>query len=125
MLLFFDILLSLDPCRGPLIFKRSQARQPQPRPLNKFFSSTTPYQHNYLLTEVLLRIHSAMAFAIEVPGEAAPLSPQQVYLALQSASSSQQGSIQTGTAQLQAWETQRGYYSLLQVRLTMPFVAIC
>lgn len=57
-----------------------------------------------------------MAFAIEVPGEAVPLSPQQVYLALQSAGSSQQLSIQTGTQQLQAWETQRGYYSLLQAR---------
>ncbi|PVH87132.1 ARM repeat-containing protein [Cadophora sp. DSE1049] len=55
-----------------------------------------------------------MAFAIEVPGEAVPLSPQQVYLALQSAGSSQQLSIQTGTQQLQTWETQRGYYSLLQ-----------
>jgi hypothetical protein len=56
-----------------------------------------------------------MAFAIEVPGEAAPLTPQQVYLALQSASSSQQLSIQTGAQQLQTWETQRGYYPLLQV----------
>lgn len=55
-----------------------------------------------------------MAFAIEVPGEAVPLSPQQVYLALQSAGSSQQLHIQTGTQQLQAWETQRGYYTLLQ-----------
>ncbi|KAI9047812.1 hypothetical protein LZ554_008520 [Drepanopeziza brunnea f. sp. 'monogermtubi'] len=55
-----------------------------------------------------------MAFAIEVPGEAAPLSPQQIYLALQSAGSSQQLSIQTGTQQLQAWETQPGYYPLLQ-----------
>ncbi|KAN0093757.1 ARM repeat-containing protein [Hyaloscypha variabilis] len=55
-----------------------------------------------------------MAFAIEVPGEAAPLTPQQVYLALQSAGSSQQLSIQTGTQQLQTWETQRGYYPLLQ-----------
>jgi hypothetical protein len=56
-----------------------------------------------------------MAFAIEVPGEANPLTPQQVYLALQSASSSQQLSIQTGTQQLRAWETERGYYTLLQV----------
>ncbi|TVY39795.1 Importin [Lachnellula subtilissima] len=55
-----------------------------------------------------------MAFAIEVPGEAAPLTPQQVYLALQSAGSSQQVHIQTGTQQLQSWETQRGYYTLLQ-----------
>lgn len=56
-----------------------------------------------------------MAFAIEVPGEAAPLNPQQVYLALQSAGSSQQLAIQTGTQQLEAWMTQRGYYTLLQV----------
>ncbi|TGO88826.1 hypothetical protein BPOR_0140g00180 [Botrytis porri] len=55
-----------------------------------------------------------MAFAIEVPGEAAPLNPQQVYLALQSAGSSQQQAIQTGTQQLEAWKTQRGYYTLLQ-----------
>ncbi|KAM3067576.1 hypothetical protein ACMFMG_000109 [Clarireedia jacksonii] len=55
-----------------------------------------------------------MAFAIEVPGEAAPLNPQHVYLALQSAGSSQQLAIQTGTQQLEAWKTQRGYYSLLQ-----------
>ncbi|CAG8952857.1 hypothetical protein HYFRA_00007571 [Hymenoscyphus fraxineus] len=50
-----------------------------------------------------------MAFAIEAPGEAVPLSPQQVYLALQSAGSSQQLHIQSGTQQLQAWETQRVY----------------
>jgi hypothetical protein len=56
-----------------------------------------------------------MSFAIEVPGEAAPLTPQQVYHALQSAGSSQQLSIQTGTQQLQTWETHPGYYSLLQV----------
>ncbi|ESZ98817.1 hypothetical protein SBOR_0786 [Sclerotinia borealis F-4128] len=55
-----------------------------------------------------------MAFSIEVPGEAAPLNPQQVYLALQSAGSSQQLAIQTGTQQLEAWKTQRGYYTLLQ-----------
>ncbi|KAI9744571.1 MAG: hypothetical protein M1818_002100 [Claussenomyces sp. TS43310] len=52
--------------------------------------------------------------AIELPGEAAPLSGHQVYLALQSASSSQQQFIQTGTQQLQTWESQPGYHSLLQ-----------
>ncbi|TAQ85162.1 hypothetical protein B7494_g6515 [Chlorociboria aeruginascens] len=55
-----------------------------------------------------------MAFSIEVPGEANPLSPHQVLHALQSAGSSQQLSIQTGTQQLQTWETQPGYYTLLQ-----------
>lgn len=53
--------------------------------------------------------------AIELPGEAAPLTPQQVYLALQSATSYQQHRIQTGTQQLQTWESQSGYYSILQV----------
>lgn len=57
-----------------------------------------------------------MAFNIEVPGEAAPLTPQQVYLALQSAGSSQQHNIQSGSQQLQTWETHKGYYTLLQVR---------
>ncbi|KAL3425415.1 importin-beta domain-containing protein [Phlyctema vagabunda] len=55
-----------------------------------------------------------MAFSIEVPGEASPLTPQEVYLALQSAGSSQQLAIQTGTQQLQTWETRRGYFTLLQ-----------
>ena len=54
--------------------------------------------------------------AIELPGEAAPLSPQQVLQALQAASSQQQNLIRSGTAQLQAWETERGYYPMLQVR---------
>lgn len=56
-----------------------------------------------------------MTIAIEVPGEAAPLTPQEVYLALQSASSHQQNFIQTGTQQLQTWESKHGYYALLQV----------
>jgi hypothetical protein len=53
--------------------------------------------------------------AFELPGEAAPLTPQQVFLALQSASSSQQQLIQTGAQQLETWETQPGFYSLLLV----------
>lgn len=52
---------------------------------------------------------------VELPGEANPLTPGSVYSALQSAGSSQQLLIQSGTQQLQQWETQRGYYSLLQV----------
>ena len=54
--------------------------------------------------------------AIELPGEAAPLSPQQVLQALQAASSQQQNLIRSGTAQLQTWETVVGYYPMLQVR---------
>lgn len=52
---------------------------------------------------------------VELPGEANPLTPALVYSALQSAGSNQQLQIQTGTQQLQQWETHRGYYSLLQV----------
>ncbi|KAH8813095.1 armadillo-type protein [Xylogone sp. PMI_703] len=55
-----------------------------------------------------------MNFAVEVPGEANPLTPHQVFLALQSAGSSNQINIQSGTQQLQTWETQPGYYTLLQ-----------
>ena len=53
--------------------------------------------------------------AIELPGEAAPLSGEQLFRALQAASSHQQNLIQSGTAQLQAWEKQQGYFPLLQV----------
>lgn len=56
-----------------------------------------------------------MEGAIELPGEAAPLTPQQVLMALKSASSHQQNLIRSGTQQLQTWEGQPGYYSLLQV----------
>jgi hypothetical protein len=56
-----------------------------------------------------------MNFSIEVPGEASPLTPQEVFFALQQASSSDQQRIQSGTKQLQTWETQQGYYSTLQV----------
>ena len=52
---------------------------------------------------------------VELPGEAAPLGPRQILYALQSASSSHQQAIQTGTQQLQTWEVQRSYYPLLQV----------
>ena len=62
-------------------------------------------------------VQSAMDSAIELPGEAAPLTPEQVFLALQSATSHQQNFIQTGTQQLQTWESQPGYYRLLQVRI--------
>ena len=43
-----------------------------------------------------------MNFAIEVPGEANPLTPQQLYQALQSAISNEQLSIQTGAQQVLA-----------------------
>ncbi|KAI0998791.1 hypothetical protein K3495_g9405 [Podosphaera aphanis] len=55
-----------------------------------------------------------MAFPIELPGESAPLTAEQVAKALISAVSSHQLSIQTGTQQLKAWEGQRNYFSLLQ-----------
>lgn len=50
----------------------------------------------------------------ELSGEANPLTPALVYSALQNAGSNQQLLIQSGTRQLQQWETQRGFYSLLQ-----------
>ncbi|KAF2200994.1 ARM repeat-containing protein [Delitschia confertaspora ATCC 74209] len=51
---------------------------------------------------------------IEVPGEANPLTEGILYHVLRSAASSDPNQIQTGTKQLQQWETQRGYYVLLQ-----------
>jgi hypothetical protein len=53
--------------------------------------------------------------AIEVPGEANPLTEGILYHVLRSASSSDPNQIQTGTKQLQEWEKARGFYPLLQV----------
>jgi hypothetical protein len=53
--------------------------------------------------------------AIEVPGEANPLTEGILYHVLRSASSTDPNQIQTGTKQLQQWEKARGFYPLLQV----------
>jgi uracil DNA glycosylase len=61
-----------------------------------------------------------MAFAIEVEGEANPLSAQNVLNALVLAASSTQQQVQTGTQQLQNWEKQGMYYTFLQVSARHP-----
>ena len=53
--------------------------------------------------------------AIEVPGEANPLTEGILYHVLRSASSADPNQVQTGTKQLQQWEKAQGYYPLLQV----------
>lgn len=59
-----------------------------------------------------------MSFAIEVPGDANPLSLQSLYQTLQSATSTDYAQRQTAGQQLTSWELQPGYYSSLQVSLT-------
>lgn len=54
------------------------------------------------------------SFAVEVPGEANPLTENLLVHALRSASSSDPQQIQTGTKQLQQWEREPGYYRYLQ-----------
>ncbi|KAI9849400.1 MAG: hypothetical protein M1838_000173, partial [Thelocarpon superellum] len=51
---------------------------------------------------------------IELPADANPLTVQQLFQTLQSAVSSQQLQIRVGGQQLQTWEREKGYYSLLQ-----------
>ncbi|KAF2678917.1 ARM repeat-containing protein [Lentithecium fluviatile CBS 122367] len=58
--------------------------------------------------------------AIEVPGEANPLTDGILYHILRSASSTDPTQIQTGAKQLQAWEKTARYYPLLQVRRDLP-----
>lgn len=58
-----------------------------------------------------------MSFAIEVPGEANPLTLQSLAQALQSATSSDFAQRQTAGQQLTTWELHPGYYSSLQVGL--------
>jgi hypothetical protein len=53
--------------------------------------------------------------AVEVPGEANPLTAQNLFNSLAAAASSVQQQVQIGTQQLQHWEKQLGFYPLLQV----------
>lgn len=56
-----------------------------------------------------------MSFAIEVPGEANPLSLETLCHALQAATSNDFAQRQTAGQQLTSWEQTPGYYSSLQV----------
>lgn len=60
------------------------------------------------------RLCRDMSFAIEVPGEANPLTEGTLLHVLRSASSSDPQQIQSGTKQLQQWEKSPGYYRQLQ-----------
>ncbi|KAJ5746459.1 hypothetical protein N7520_011641 [Penicillium odoratum] len=55
-----------------------------------------------------------MSQPIEVPGEASPLGYQNVVNTLAMAASSSQQQVKTGTAQLQNWQKQGSYHSILQ-----------
>ncbi|KAG5289711.1 importin 11 [Histoplasma ohiense] len=55
-----------------------------------------------------------MALLVELPGEANPLTSQNVYNALVLASGSSQQQVITGGEQLKNWEKQANYFSLLQ-----------
>ncbi|KAL9035975.1 MAG: hypothetical protein Q9214_006341, partial [Letrouitia sp. 1 TL-2023] len=55
-----------------------------------------------------------MNFSIEVAGEANPMTTKTLYRTLAAASSTDQQQIQTGTSQLQNWERQPGFCTLLQ-----------
>ena len=54
------------------------------------------------------------SFSIEAPAEAQPLTVDELYRVLLSASSSDPHQIQSGTKQLQNWESLNGFYSGLQ-----------
>ena len=56
-----------------------------------------------------------MSFAIEVPGDANPLTPQELCRVLQSATAANLIERQNAGQQLQTWEAQQGFFSSLQV----------
>ena len=56
--------------------------------------------------------------AIELSGQANPLTIQTLYQVLTSASSTDQQQVKAGAQQLQNWEKQPGFYSSLQVEAT-------
>lgn len=58
-----------------------------------------------------------MTSVFELPGEANPLSRQNVFNALVSAAGTTQQQVQIGGQQLQNWEKEQNYYSFLQVCL--------
>jgi hypothetical protein len=62
--------------------------------------------------------------AIEVSGEANPLTEGILYHVLRSASSADPTQIQTGTKQLQEWERAKGFYPLLQVCNTIDVPSV-
>lgn len=55
-----------------------------------------------------------MSFAIELSGEAKPLSIEALYRILTASASTNSQQIKSGTLQLQCWEKHPGYYSALQ-----------
>lgn len=59
-----------------------------------------------------------MSFAIEVPGEASPLTMQELCKALEAATSMDNSQRQAAGKQLSTWETQQGYFPSLQVCLS-------
>lgn len=60
-----------------------------------------------------------MSFAIEVPGEASPLTMQELCKALEAATSMDNSQRQAAGKQLSTWETQQGYFPSLQVRTSV------
>lgn len=56
-----------------------------------------------------------MSFAIEVPGDANPLSAQELARVLEAALSHDYAQRQASGEQLKSWEDHYGYYSSLQV----------
>lgn len=69
------------------------------------------------------------SFAIEVPGEAAPLSQWELAKALsRAATSTDHAQRQSAGQQLQAWESHSDYFTLLQVCAVHPScttLAVC
>jgi hypothetical protein len=67
-----------------------------------------------------------MNFAIEAPGEAAPLSPWELVKALNSAAiSTDHAQRQSASQQLQTWESHTDYYTSLQVLFSLGEILKC
>lgn len=65
-----------------------------------------------------------MSFLVEVPGEASPLTQQQLCKALEAATSMDNSQRQAAGKQLTTWETRQTYFPSLQVclRATSPIL---
>lgn len=91
-------------------------------PLHLFSPSllTTPSTHATSISRFDI---AKMSFTIEVPGDANPLTLQELCKALEAATSMDNSQRQAAGKQLNTWETQQGYFPSLQVCLRLAGMA--
>lgn len=105
--------VSLQPLH---LFVVSRLSWPRPHLTSLVPPSLVPCCNRDTFTSKASPSTGKMSFAIEVPGEASPLTMQELCKALEAATSMDNSQRQAAGKQLSTWETQQGYFPSLQVR---------